>query len=612
MACPHLSAQFITRGSGHSAVEASAYRARAVMHDERTGETHDYTRARSRCIFEGIYAPKDAPEWAHDRSKLWNHVEAFEKHRRAELAQEINIALPHELTLEQNRRLLQDWVRENFTRKGLIADVAIHEPDGRGDARNIHAHVMVVRRKLDGSEFVRTKERYDTFGEKQAAKEADLLAMRQSWEKLANRHLERYGHEARIDMGRKQDGEASLHMGKRATAQERRGMASELGDINREIAAGNARRRQAANENAPDFTTTLDGVRQREQRTAGPSRSTEHEARRAMDDLARTDPHGTARHFGHHAGDRLKTPEDMRREQAERLRSFATEPTRDSASPDPGRERTRQRQTWMTQAHGWDGLSPENQRSARQSWQAWSDKRDPADTRPAFTLSQYVDHVQTREAKKRSAEPARPSPIPTPEPIQRHQANATRDDLAARPVRAAGVTPQRAARGPDPVSGPTTPVERPRPATASQERPGASYLRAALSSARERLNSLGARLESVRAAIMTRGSSRLHDARTGGGMAREDNSSRKVNADAAAEQRAAEREAKAREAASRRDTARDHDRQQHSQHRQEEKRVRRSIWEEDMRRAELEAAAEQLRRALERPGEHDHSRERKP
>ena len=115
----------------------------------------------------------------------------------------LNIALPHELTLEQNRRLLQDWVRENFTRKGLIADVAIHEPDGRGDARNIHAHVMVVRRKLDGSEFVRTKERYDTFGEKQAAKEADLLAMRQSWENLANRHLERYGHEARIDMGRK-------------------------------------------------------------------------------------------------------------------------------------------------------------------------------------------------------------------------------------------------------------------------------------------------------------------------------------------------------------------------------------------------------------------------
>ncbi len=563
MASAHLSAQVISRGSGHSAVEASAYRARAVMTDERTGETHDYTRAKSKCIFEGIYAPKDAPEWAHDRAKLWNHVEAFEKHRRAELAQEVNIALPHELTLEQNRWLVQDWVKENVTRKGLIADVAIHEPDGRGDARNIHAHVMIVRRKLDGSEFTRTKERFDTFSEKQAAKEADLIAMRQSWQKLANKHLERHGHAARIDMGRKQDGEATLHMGKDATRMERRGEASELGDRNREIEADNARR-QAANENtqAEGFTTTLDAIRQREaKRVRGSAAETTH----ALDDIARTDPLGAARHFGHHLGDRPKSLDDMRREQAERVRSFAPAPTperkpdpprearRDSASPDPGRERFRLQAAW-------------------------------------------------------TMEPARP----TPEPVQRHQVDAKRAHLAAQPVRAAGKGPQKPARGPEPVLGPTTPADRPRAATTPQERPGASFLRSALSSARARLNSLGARLESVRGAILSRGSSWTHEGQTGGGMAREDTSSRKPNADAAAEQRKAEQQAKAREAAASRATARDFDRQQDTRERGEEKRVRRSMWEEDMRAAELQAAAEQLRRALERPGEHDHSRERKP
>jgi ATP-dependent exoDNAse (exonuclease V) alpha subunit len=150
---------------------------------------HDYSRKSGELLFQGIYAPKDAPAWAHDRQQLWNHVEAFEKHRRAELAREFNIALPHELTLEQARYAIQDFVRENFTRKGLIADVTIHAPDKRGDQRNIHAHIMVVMRKLDGSEFIRTKERFETFSEKEEAKKAELEALRENWERIGNRPL---------------------------------------------------------------------------------------------------------------------------------------------------------------------------------------------------------------------------------------------------------------------------------------------------------------------------------------------------------------------------------------------------------------------------------------
>jgi MobA/MobL family len=126
MAIYHLAAQEFSRGRGDSVVHAAAYRARADLTDERTGLRHDYSRKAGELLFEGIYAPKDAPEWAHDRAQLWNHVEAFEKHRRAILAREFVIALPHELTLEQSRRAVQDWVRDNFTRKGLIADVTIH------------------------------------------------------------------------------------------------------------------------------------------------------------------------------------------------------------------------------------------------------------------------------------------------------------------------------------------------------------------------------------------------------------------------------------------------------------------------------------------------------
>jgi len=175
---------------------------------------------------------------------LWNHVEAFEKHQRALLAREFNIALPHELTLEQQRYALQDWVRENFTRKGLIADVAIHAPGKGGDERNTHAHVMVVMRKLDGSEFVRSKERFATYGEKDAARKAELESLRESWERIGNRHLERHGHGPTLDrrtlLAQGSARPATIHQGKDATAMERRGVGTDLGDHNRAVALNEA------------------------------------------------------------------------------------------------------------------------------------------------------------------------------------------------------------------------------------------------------------------------------------------------------------------------------------------------------------------------------------
>jgi hypothetical protein len=238
-------------------VASAAYRARCEITDERTGLTHDYSRHGSKCLFEGIYAPKDGPDWTRDRAQLWNHVEAFEKHRAAQLAREFEIALPHELTLEQSRYAVQDWVRENFTRRGLIADVAIHAPGQEGDYRNVHAHVMVVMRKLDGSEFAARKERHETFAERKA----ELEALRESWERIGNRHLERHGFEGTLDRRTLEaqgiDREAGVHLGKAAMDMERRGMPTERGDLNREAANENDRPRQSAASNDRDLSRAI-------------------------------------------------------------------------------------------------------------------------------------------------------------------------------------------------------------------------------------------------------------------------------------------------------------------------------------------------------------------
>lgn len=243
MAIYSLNAEIVSRSKGDSAVGAAAYQSRSRMVDMRTGEVHDYSRNRNELLFEGIYAPnpKAAPEWARDRESLWNHVEQFEKRKDAQLARRFIIALPHELTPEQNRYVIQDWVRENFTRKGYIADVAIHAPGKEGDNRNYHAHVLVVLRKLDGQELAAKKDQTTARERKD-----ELQAVRESWERIGNRHLERHGFEPSLDH-RSLEAQGiervpSVHLGRAATALERDGITTERGDLNREIAAENAQR----------------------------------------------------------------------------------------------------------------------------------------------------------------------------------------------------------------------------------------------------------------------------------------------------------------------------------------------------------------------------------
>lgn len=235
MAIFHFSAKVVSRKAGQSAIAKAAYNARDKLTDERTGEVKDFHRAEG-LQFSGIYLPKDAPEWAHDRAQLWNEQERAEKRKDATLAREYEIALPHELTDEQRRYLVQDFVKENFTRKGYAADVSIHAPDKEGDERNYHAHILVTDRRLEKDGFAEDKKERKM---KSPERKAELEHLRERWEHHTNRQLERYGHEARIDrrnleaqgIGR----EPTQHLGPTATEIEREGKGSERGNENREI-----------------------------------------------------------------------------------------------------------------------------------------------------------------------------------------------------------------------------------------------------------------------------------------------------------------------------------------------------------------------------------------
>ena len=236
MAIFHLTAKVISRGKGQSAVAAAAYRSGERLRDEQADEQKFYQARAERIEFTAIIAPKDAPDWAQDRNQLWNHVERGEKRKDAQLAREIEIALPHELTPQQREWLVKDFAREAFVRKGYAVDIAIHAPDKTSDERNHHAHIMVTMRTLDADGFAAKKDpsmnRREQLGE-----------WREQWAHLANRHLERHGHEARIDhRSLKQQGierEAGIHLGYAANEMAQRGAQSDRMDALRQVIARN-------------------------------------------------------------------------------------------------------------------------------------------------------------------------------------------------------------------------------------------------------------------------------------------------------------------------------------------------------------------------------------
>ncbi len=267
MAIYHLSAKVISRAVGRSSVAAAAYRAAGRLRDDRQGLEHDYSR-KGGVVHSEIVAPENAPDWMYDRDQLWNAVEAVEKRRDAQLAREIEVALPRELNHGERLELVRDFVQREFVDRGMIADVAVHEGKARDGHAQPHAHVMLTMRELTS----------EGFGKKDRSWNAPdlLMGWREAWARDANTALERAGRSERIDhrtldvqraeaeqqverasesgqeelaLERKKkvielSREPEPKIGPSANAQEKRGIVTERGEAFRAAQARNAQRQE--------------------------------------------------------------------------------------------------------------------------------------------------------------------------------------------------------------------------------------------------------------------------------------------------------------------------------------------------------------------------------
>lgn len=259
MAIYHLSVKIISRGSGRSAVAASAYRSGEKLYNDRDGLTHDYRR-KSGVEHTEIMAPSHAPEWVYDRRSLWNAVEKVESRANSRLAREVQVALPCELDKDSQLKLLREYVKASFVDKGMVADFAIHD---NGDG-NPHAHIMLTTRpfELDGSWGDKARMEYtlDEQGNKTYTAAGNARSVKVSttdwdrketldnwrlaWAEHCNKALERVGSTERIDhrslAAQGIDRIPTVHLGPNVIAMEQRGIDTDRGNQYREIAEINA------------------------------------------------------------------------------------------------------------------------------------------------------------------------------------------------------------------------------------------------------------------------------------------------------------------------------------------------------------------------------------
>ena len=274
----HAPMRPIKRSEGRSSVQMSAYISRTCMEDERTGETHD-ARRKGGAEFTGIVAEENAPEWAFDQRKLWNSVELSSKRKDAQVAREIEISLPHEFSPEQRREAALKIAHMLIRRYGGAAQYALHEPGKEGDCRNFHGHFLFTTRRFDqNGGWAKKDSPLDDI--KKGPKEVESL--RAEIAAIQNDIAVREQHQIFVEhlsfQKRGLDKQPTQHMGKNATAIERRGEVTDIGTKNREIVAENQERAATREEiKVIHIDLAREQLQQKQQRSPAPPRTQDEE-----------------------------------------------------------------------------------------------------------------------------------------------------------------------------------------------------------------------------------------------------------------------------------------------------------------------------------------------
>ena len=260
MPIPHLEIRIVQRSKGSSAVAGAAYQAGEKLFSEYDQKMKNYLYKKE-VVYTEIMLPTNAPPGYADRATLWNAAEEVEKQWNSQLARRFVVALPREAPTEMYPQMMQEYCQEHFVSKGMCCDFAIHDPDPPG--HNPHCHIMLTMRAIDenGKWLPKSRKVYDLdengerirlpSGNWKSHKEDTVdwneqyhaEEWRHGWELVQNKYLELAGSPERVDMRSYErqglDKIPTVHMGAAVCALERKGIETNIGNLNRDIKAAN-------------------------------------------------------------------------------------------------------------------------------------------------------------------------------------------------------------------------------------------------------------------------------------------------------------------------------------------------------------------------------------
>ncbi len=261
MPVPHLEIRIVKRSKGKSAVGGAAYQAGEKLFSEYSQCYKDYRQKQHEVVYTEIMLPANAPPEYADRATLWNSAEEVEKQWNSQLARRFVVTFPREVPIEMCPKMMQEYCQEHFVSKGMCCDFAIHDPDPPG--HNPHAHIMLTMRAIDenGKWLPKSRKVYelDENGERiklpsgrwKSHKENTVdwneqyhaEEWRHGWEVVQNKYLELAGSTERVDMRSYErqglDIIPTVHMGPAVYALEKKGIQTNIGNLNRDIKAAN-------------------------------------------------------------------------------------------------------------------------------------------------------------------------------------------------------------------------------------------------------------------------------------------------------------------------------------------------------------------------------------
>jgi ATP-dependent exoDNAse (exonuclease V) alpha subunit len=260
MPCPHNEITIVQRSQRQSAVAAAAYQSGEKLFCEYDQQVKHYPEKRG-IVHNEILLPANAPQEYADRNTLWNAAEAVEKQWNSQLARRWVLTIPREIPPDQYAVLVREFCQKQFVSKGMIADFAIHDTHPPG--HNPHAHVLLTMRAMDkhGKWLPKSRKVYDLdengeriklpSGRWKSHKEDTVdwndqkycEIWRHEWEVIQNRYLEANDRPERVDLRsyarQGLDIVPTVHEGAAVRQMEKRGIQTNIGNLNREIRAAN-------------------------------------------------------------------------------------------------------------------------------------------------------------------------------------------------------------------------------------------------------------------------------------------------------------------------------------------------------------------------------------